>query len=176
MKHKCPVILLFKDPLLLHLEVKLKTVTIIRIQEDNFSDISVCITNPQVLAYNRSSMQLFGVVVGRQGNNLPELHDITFYFLKVSCLFTGQRNKSILSLPMVDISFPSAQWLPLGMICSRKQAASMLFFPTLAFFGGVQDGVIFTRCVKRKSPSEKGKNFPEPLNPLFTSDKESPCY
>jgi len=134
----------------------------IMLTEDNFRDIGLLfhIINPQILAYNRkkSSAQLFGISV------LPSR--ITWDYLSLS--------RSFLSVdrPPVQVSlFPlsCAYFLPqctvTFVICSRKQAGNMLFFPILIFFRGVQAGVTFIRFAKRKSPSEKGKN------PLFASDK-----
>lgn len=153
----------------MHLELKQKSTQIqknIMPKEDNFSDIGLLfhIINSQILAYNRkkNSAQHFGTAV------LPSR--VTWdYFAFSTSLPSVHRLRVQISL----ISLGSAYFLPqctvTFMICSRKQADSMLFFPTLVFFRGVQTGVIFTRFAKRKQisffPSEKGKN------PLFTSDK-----
>lgn len=134
--------------------------------EDNFSDIGLLfhIINPQILAYNRK--RVLHNSLGLQ-YYLPELHEITFHFLQVSSLFTDHWYKSALSLWAVHNFLP--QCTVTFMICSRKQADSMLFFPTLVFFRCIEAGIIFTRFAKRKQiscfPSEKGKN------PLFASDK-----
>lgn len=59
-----------------------------------------------------------------------------------------------------------------GWSTAGSKAGTMLFFPTLTFFWGVQGGVIFTRFAKMKYPLKYGKKFPYSLNLLLALDKE----
>lgn len=131
--------------------------------EDNFNDIGLLfhIINPQILAYTRKKK--FCTTLWDCGITFQSYMRLLYIFYKFThCSQTTGTSQPCLS---GQCTVPS----PVHSNCSRKQADSMLFFPTLVFFRGVQAGVIFTRFAKRKQisffPSEKGKN------PLFTSDK-----